>query len=1427
MAKISFDSNGQVVLEPDDQPEVDWSNLIGPSGVPRITVQPNRPPGGFDVPFADDTPMPLPEPTADQLSQAILSQEADTGQPSPLREKAEQRQPVYQDVVAERARRRLDALSQRREAMPEPAPMPGADTMFEPQKQFLRGLMDTIGTLPYEVPSNALKIAGTGYNPGSVNPFQNKGIDAATDWLDEQSGKQKQFSAAVSGAKGANLNPLERGMNILGGFAGPGGPAMKAFTGGATAIELAREYGPEVLDTIMPPAQAQEAKKTYNELQKAASEAWKNRPDKSIKGQDEYNKFLTDFLSKAGYVSNPKGRPANKAPSGVSQQLEQLRQGQDQGVPIAAPQVPQRTAPSTPMPAPFIMQSPRVEQAQIPVESIGGLTTISEGEMKILGGVAAASIGMAFAPKVFKMMKLGRVPMLLPQRWQPAGLNNPRFVREAAPGTIDISRPGDLARTYDDANAGIMRIMDRAGLSPSISERLAMTMRIQTRATANALSDSAINVGRMETPMFTFQTPVPMGQLARRETPEAQNYLHALNTIDDIKQASLAMRYRQFTNPTGGTVRGMTLSDATQLKRNYEAANPELIDFGKAYRGNLKSLRSFEKTGEYATKSPKDIRWENTQRPNYVPMGGKRWTGDPANNPELGSPVRDMAKEMQARLRDRMQNEVKGMYVDELRKLDPRLAVRVTQDELKVNKWDANVVTFKRRGVAEHYTTAPLIADVLRMDPYFMASGPSQILYTSKRAFEIATTGELAPHFALTSAIRSWWIGKFTTPAGRSSPSIVGTATAIPRQLVPQLAEWIAPRLENASGGWLGQVFGRGNVQALSQRLALAHTNSLMHQLDTVGGGRGSIMQQQMQINNRLTQTISTAAGPLKTVLEGYRALLNSIHNAPAFDYARKNQGRTGLPQLAAEARHMTGDPRIGGEYYTSVRGEPRAIRFENRDNPFSRAVGKAVKGYGWAAEAARTAVPWFNTTVQGMKRFGEAYLADPVRFTTNLWLYAGLPAAASYTAARSMGNEYLDYMMNRRSEYNKMMNLYLPIPGRPPEEGFEIPYVHELSGFKHMMEVGLDHAFRSAIFTEYEDFRRALGGFIGDYKGGYLSVVADPPMPPAANVLLAGFGMVGSQGVFAGEAYQKKSDPFDQLGGLPTSIELYARAIAPAIADIAGTGAAAFTQTPGNIFQAMGNFVSQSGKRLIEKTPVVRDVLNMTPPMTGNNAITEELFKKQHAIKALDGFYSKWTDREGLIGVTRRRGELAPYAPSKGGAATATEQLGDRMPAQRPGIPQPEPTNPLYKMFAAKVHEQFAKDNPAAGGIGFKSLWQRYSMASEAVRDMRKINNGNYITWQKELDKPVTQIGQEAADKTQRQYLTEHKIDPTNLRQVRNFYERQRQDAARTILFTIRAVEDKFSKELGQQVKIEDLNPYGKGLGEAPVGFDASPVDF
>lgn len=1092
------------------------------------------------------------------------------------------------------------------------------------------------------------------------------------------------------------------------------------------------------------------------------------------------------------------------------------------------------------------------------IETAGGPATISKAELATMGGLLVSTLGMMFGPKVYNNFKLApAIPF--------------RPVTNAPQGTYAISNLGDLMRTYDDANAGLLRLAERAGATPDVLKDLQLKFGVQARSAAHAMSDTAIINGHMVTPTFQFTTRAPISKINAVDNPELSRYAHLLDTMDDINMADSTPKAMaaqkaaaQGKAPAPGptVIRGMTMADVLREKVAMERANPDLRVIHTEYQQFLRDVRKFESDGEYGTISKQEMRDRNSGNskyagPNEVPFEGKRQVGDPLDRGLFSEAA---ATVMRTRIRERLENEAVGLYVDSMIKTSkarnqPALFTRVKDEDLAKNSsWEANVVSFKRRGVTEKYVTDPFLADVLKLDPYYFQSTAANIAFASKRMMEIGATGALAPFFAATSFLRNWQIAKFTTPEGLRSPGLLSSLVAIPRQLDPLLSRAISISLERGSAGWMGRMFGQGNVQALSARLARDYDRSLFAQMQASGTHKGSILEQQQRAAVKLSQAISRMTpGPLRTAWSAYTNMLSAIHNAPSFALTTKNIGRVksrkDLSELALAARRLTGDPRSAGQAFTP-RG--RAIRFENKQAGTWGVGGKvdtlAALGYGRLTEVGRSSLPWFNATTQGIKRIGQAYLDNPMKFTGKLWLYQIMPAGIAYMMARHLGKDpngmsYADYAINRRTDQDRLMNLYIPIPGLPAEHGVKIPRFHEVSLAGMLTESAMDHIFRASnpAFSEKEGFLRAIGSF--------LDVAIMPPAPPFYTLGLAQQGMVSAGSWLEGNAYKRRTNPYDSTQGVDVKIELTLRAIAGGIGEIVGGGAAAFTQTPAEVESRFGNALKEVGTRMVHKTPVLRDVLGMHPPISGNVPIMAELHKKQRAIEGIVNYYNKW----GLLGEK----DINVKPVSKSGGALAQQKLeqagtlaGTQLSPTRPGLAQDIPKNPLYLEGAKMLWQRFKMDAPwtdpkdlpgrddtvdprtgkalsqtkqakarreerriiaeqrwqaaldeGGGPMGFRSLWKRYGDASEKLRDLQKINKGNVSTWQQRLQA-------RDPENTLRE-LTLNNVDITNPDAVRNFYERVRLDVGRVILHEIRKVENDLSNKYGQKIKIEDLDPH------------------
>lgn len=1193
----------------------------------------------------------------------------------------------------------------------------------------------------------------------------------------------------------------------------------------------------------------------------------------------------------------PVGQGTPGAPVDAAEQLRQLGQGRiEGGVPTEAkmprkPTMPIRRSKDTDQTwakkqadhalklADFEAKSKEFYKTYTPtakrvLERVGGQKVVNPatyGEMATTAGqIALISGGMILAPRVFRAFR--STVAAPPRSFKDALLLRPgvfgeqrnltgRAVTDALPGTRAFSTPTDILRSADDINRVALNISRRVGIIQAVQERLENTFSIYTRAQARHLTESAIETGRMETPGFRFRAPVSLAQMERTFTPEMRQYVIALDTLESLAERS---RLPQFTvsprNPTPGlpTIGGQTFPQVAAIVHAMEQANPALRPAGQAWADWNAAVRRFNSAGEYATipirntnpnpATPnRSVAYMNAQHRYEVPWLGREQNRsfDIAERLRRQDPIQMQKRYSQIALKERMENEAKGQYIDAMRRAQPGSFVRVGRTEAKAAEilaenphMRSQTVTMYRRGVKETYTTDPLLADVLKMQPDMIPSG-AQIVYGTKRILEWGSTGLGAPWFAPVSMMRNYFIGKMSADAGYRTPSLMGTLASIPQQLTPQVARAISMSMEAGSGGMLSRFAGQGWADSLNQVLANHYLNSFYAQLQRSGTARGSILEHEHIATGlqAFQAQIAGYTGPARPWLNSfgnmYKSIVESMHNAAAFDYARKNSGAYGLPNfanrfssvyhppvdslptVASNARALTGDPRRAGQYYFKDQyGNSQPIRYE-RGGSVSHTLGEiAARPLAWMAEnVGRTAIPWFNPTQQGIKRIGEAYLENPAAFVTRAYMYAGAPAAAAYFYAHSLGNDpngksYVEYMLRGRGSYPSQMNFYIPIPGKPAEDGVEVPFFHELAPVKRLTEIGIDHMFGTPQNELRNDFWKAAHSF--------LDTAIIPPLPPVVAAPMAAMGINPPMGMFGGEPYAIKTDPFDQLGGMGANIESFTRALSGGVATTVGAGAAAFTQTPEGFHKALWNAGKESVKSIASRTPFVRDITGILPPMTGNTDTRKELFEQQKEIDQLLKFYTANTKNEG---------QISTKAASKGGAMTSQDALGNMISEQPPGLIQPPPTNPLYVKMMEDVYNRFKHESPNyvkgedQGGIGFKSLWRRYGDSTAALKTLRPINEGNYATWQTALNSP-----QRAEVKKE---LQDAKVDTSNLREVKNYYTNKQQDAARVILQTIRAVMEDFNAnpELralngGRVITLKDIRPYNKPLPDAPFSY-------
>jgi len=350
-------------------------------------------------------------------------------------------------------------------------------------------------------------------------------------------------------------------------------------------------------------------------------------------------------------------------------------------------------------------------------------------------------------------------------------------------------------------------------------------------------------------------------------------------------------------------------------------------------------------------------------------------------------------------------------------------------------------------------------------------------------------------------------------------------------------------------------------------------------------------------------------------------------------------------------------------------------------------------------------------------------------------------------------------------------------------------------------MEVAMDHMFGQHKLDLRSDMMRALGGA--------MDISVNIPMMPIVALWEASQGRIAPMNIFGGEAIKRSKDSYDQYQGMPESIERYVRAFGGGMGSMFGAAVAAYTHTEEGFFNGLRNAASEGVKTQLRNVPFLPNIIDVGPKISGSNRITEEYFAKQKHIDKLISYYKKSDLGSGAINTKSASEQGGPLA-------TDATQMEPIVPIT-PGPPQPPPTNELYKQFMGDLYNRIKRDNPGysqhgedLGGIGFVSIMRRYGDASRAIRTLENVDDGLHVTWQRWMNEPK--------NKEMMDELKNNKVDPTNVRQVRNFYERNRQGVALTLLYYVKAIEKEFTDRArsrgykGPDITIEMIEPYRTG---------------
>jgi hypothetical protein len=598
-------------------------------------------------------------------------------------------------------------------------------------------------------------------------------------------------------------------------------------------------------------------------------------------------------------------------------------------------------------------------------------------------------------------------------------------------------------------------------------------------------------------------------------------------------------------------------------------------------------------------------------------------------------------------------------------------------------------------------------------------------------------------------------------------------------------------------------------------------------------------------------------------VYKPINSFLTAVQEAPAYEMARKTlkgsdethrPTQNGKPLSDAQVsqavfKNYTGDPSIRGFHRDKsgkmLRFDPGAGQSFNRPlNPIQRgaqnvlratwgAQNKAVDLLGTAAHGSRSVTPWAGVLYQSPSATLAAMRDNPVRANLAFAASAVLPEVTAYLwnahwstvpvpvydengqpvldaqgRHKHIKYDYVNHMMNGRNEHNLMNNVYFAHPYKKPNEGWEARHYQEVA-FNRYMTRAFMHQYMGKNFDHMgDDLQKAMWGF--------LATAVVPPMPSAAGAFLGSKGMV-STGGFMGSLYKTRNNPYIDLGGGESPLELTFRAIIPSITDIFLQGQQAGMSAP-DWWSVPGAVTKQVGKRIAGRTAILGEATGTANSGGGSTSQSDELWSNKKVIDDLTYRYRVWDEGQGGIKINKG---------SKSGRAFIADFMGELPPTAakdliaNPGLQQAPPKNPLYGLLMKEIEKTFQKDEPKKGGIGFKAMWGLYGVYGQLSSRMRTVNEGNASAWvAKQLQDPETM-----------QWLRERNVNPLDFRDVTQYYQSRRNKVTQQILQTVRATEQRLSqmpgvqKELkGKPFKINMLDPDKLGINPDAHGMTPDP---
>ena len=1071
------------------------------------------------------------------------------------------------------------------------------------------------------------------------------------------------------------------------------------------------------------------------------------------------------------------------------------------------------------------------EAVELPGQVMRGEKTVDTSDPQFIAettNLAMEMVGIGWAPKMAKpavnSMRMSKSQTFPELSTTPVVKKAKDLDRTAPKGLETLETSGDLFFTYTvDEKSALSGLAERAGV-PDF-ENVQKLIDLDTQAAAQMRIGEAIQSGRMQTFQGKFAAPEsPEGlrrafnslQTGQREMID--EYLKLGDFMDDLE-----IRLQKDIEPAKTK---KMLADAKARRQALIDGEPLVLEFEKRYQGITEAVRNFLAEGEYAMLDEKALLSLNTSRRNYVPID--KFGVDPnqslleriaeATSSDLQRNTEDWF--LQSRditsiegidnrtgaidalldytknaLRYKMENDVRGSYIDGMRQSKYGKNTIVPLDPEDATGAVGRKVEVYRNGKKEGYVSSKLQAELLQFDPY-IARYP--LMYGAKRLFEMGTTGAASVTFAPTTMIRDGIAGMVFAPRGTAGPGLQ-TVVAPVRQAVAKVQRGMANVLENefVNIPFLDNATRKAWASNLSDRYA----RSFYHLANEVGGFDASLMKSNIRIGRGALREMAhswdeavarhpalAAVKAPAALLQGFSRMYDAIQEAPRFATFINNVKKGTDPDEAIRlAKSLTGDTTRSGRVY-----RPDGQRID------ADAIDKANKVFaptaGVVTELLREGTPYFNPTVQGLRRLADRMIDDPAGTSAKAWLYVGMPTMAAEMWNSMLGEEYTEFAHNGRTDRDQTMNMYFGMPGKDPRYGIEIPLPHELTIWS---------APFSRLAGEMNRSDPEVGGAFFDAVGNVVENAGMLGYPILGSQLFAATGNTSPDSIMNPfqSVYERRED---HSSFLPENVEMMLR---QAFGGITNANIMALSALYEGGPTAMGEeFIHQ----LARKTPVVKNVLGKKVRST---AFTPNWEERSEKLDAYREFFDAWN---------------VHFNPKRAGNRLRSSKMASTKglfdPTSTVAVaPSPiaRPTNPLYPTVGMILVDRIGRNED-----GMTGLAANYSTLTKQLKRLKRYTAGNkneYVEFAKWFDtidqreeETLQQLGEDASEKELNKariyYEEERKIkkildeldvdfnDRDDVLKLVDYFERQRGQVLQEQLSLIEKVEDDITTMLHQQ---------------------------